>query len=724
MAKVLVSENKLNDLADIISGKSGETEPLTVDEMIDAAESIELPKLQDKTVNIIPSESVESETFTPDEPYNGIEEITVNVGAIPSNYVGSSVPRRTSSDLTVTNQTVYAPQGYYDSQASKSVATMTLPTSTSASNNGGTRKANISYRVGTGNRYINIAKGYNTQLSYYQIGDVPQGQQGTPEAVKGEVNNHSVDVLPTVINVAGYISGSYIEGTPVTVTASELVSGDKVISSAGQHDVANYETATVSAGSATMPSSISTHGTINGALNNTMTVSATATATPQVSAGYIASGTSGSTNITLSVPVTTQNATTYNPQSTDRTISAGTYLNGVQTIKGAPLQNKSVTTNGDVTCDGGYYGLGTVSVNVSGGSPTLETVTKSYTPTESAQSETVTPGSGYDGIGQIDISVGAISSTYVGTGIDRRDSTDLSASGATVTAPAGYYENSATTTIASGSATPAATISATGATVSTGTNTITLNKTSVSNTPQVSSGYIASGTSGNSSVSLTANVTTKAAATYYPGTTNQTINANQYLTGAQTINALTQTNLTAANIKSGTTISINNGQSDVWSVTGTYTGGGSSNWVLLGTKSLGTISTSSTTDTDTGQTIVVTGWNDYDLIVCECSVNTKTNNRHAASTRLAWMTASSNVSTKNGCTFATATWNCKLSSSGVATTRSSTTSYGVYAKAGTISGSNLTITIYQRYNSTQTGTINGSYTMRVYGVKIYDLIGG
>ena len=155
-------------------------------------------------------------------------------------------------------------------------------------------------------------------------------------------------------------------------------------------------------------------------------------------------------------------------------------------------------------------------------------------------------------------------------------------------------------------------------------------------------------------------------------------------------------------------------------------GGGSSNWTLLGTKALGTISTSSTTDTDTGQTLVLGNsvWNDYDLLVCEVSVNTKTNGRHAATTRLCWMTASSAVGTKNGCTFATATWNCKLSSSGTATTRSSTTAYGVYVKAGTISGTNLTLTIYQRYNSTQTGTINGTYTLRVYGVKIYDLIGG
>jgi hypothetical protein len=210
-------------------------------------------------------------------------------------------------------------------------------------------------------------------------------------------------------------------------------------------------------------------------------------------------------------------------------------------------------------------------------------------------------------------------------------------------------------------------------------------------------------------------------------TSSQTITADEgydALNSVQ-INAVSQTNLSAENIKSGTTVSISNGLTNLWSVTGTYTGGGgASNWVLLGTKSLGAISTSSTTDTDTGQTIVVTGWNDYDLIVCECSVNTKTNNRHACSTRLAWLTASSSIGTKNGCTFATATWNCKLSSSGTATSRSNTTAYGVYAKAGTISGSNLTITIYQRYNSTQTGTINGSYTMRIYGVKIYDLIGG
>lgn len=111
--------------------------------------------------------------------------------------------------------------------------------------------------------------------------------------------------------------------------------------------------------------------------------------------------------------------------------------------------------------------------------------------------------------------------------------------------------NYASASVAAGSATPAATISGTAATVSTGTNTITLTK-SISNTPTVSAGYIASGTAGNSSISLTANVITKAAATITPTTTNQTITAGTYLTGTQTIAG--DADLIPANIKSGVTI--------------------------------------------------------------------------------------------------------------------------------------------------------------------------
>ena len=142
---------------------------------------------------------------------------------------------------------------------------------------------------------------------------------------------------------------------------------------------------------------------------------------------------------------------------TDSLTIFGTDFTGVTGIKATgtgngtltyirPQGTKPISANGtgiDVT----EYAA--VDVAVPAPTPTLQTVTKSYTPTESAQSETVSAGTGYDGIDTVSISVGAISSTYVGSGITSRSSTDLSASGATVTAPAGYYASQATKSVAS-----------------------------------------------------------------------------------------------------------------------------------------------------------------------------------------------------------------------------------------------------------------------------------
>ena len=139
---------------------------------------------------------------------------------------------------------------------------------------------------------------------------------------------------------------------------------------------------------------------------------------------------------------------------------------------------------------------------------------------------------------------------YTGT-IASKSGSDLTASGDTVTVPAGYYSAQASKAVASGSATAPASISGTSATLSTGTNTLTLSKT-ISVTPSVTAGYVASGTAGNSNVSLTASVTTKAAATITPGTSSQSIAAGTYLTGAQTISG--DANLVASNIKSGVSI--------------------------------------------------------------------------------------------------------------------------------------------------------------------------
>lgn len=139
---------------------------------------------------------------------------------------------------------------------------------------------------------------------------------------------------------------------------------------------------------------------------------------------------------------------------------------------------------------------------------------------------------------------------YTGS-IATKTGTDITASGDTVTVPAGYYASQQTKAVASGSATGPATVSGSSASVSTGTNTLTLSK-SISITPVVSAGYVSSGTAANASVSLTASVTTKGAATYTPTTSDQTIAASTYLTGAQTIEG--DANLVASNIKSGVSI--------------------------------------------------------------------------------------------------------------------------------------------------------------------------
>lgn len=133
---------------------------------------------------------------------------------------------------------------------------------------------------------------------------------------------------------------------------------------------------------------------------------------------------------------------------------------------------------------------------------------------------------------------------YTGS-IATKTGTDLSASGDTVTVPAGYYASQATKAVAAGSATAPASISGSSASVTTGTNYITLSK-QISVTPSVTAGYVSSGTAGNSNVSLSASVTTKGAATITPGTSNQTIASGTYLTGTQTIAG--DANLVSANI--------------------------------------------------------------------------------------------------------------------------------------------------------------------------------
>ena len=237
---------------------------------------------------------------------------------------------------------------------------------------------------------------------------------------------------------------------------------------------------------------------------------------------------------------------------------------------GSAINNQDKTVNPStsqqtITADSGYTGLGTVIVNaMPTGTAGTPTATKGSVSNHSVSvTPSVTNTTGY-----------ITGGTKTGTAVTVSASELVSGNKSIVAAGNSIdVTDYATVSVASGSATAPSTISGTAATVSTGTNTLTLTKT-VSVTPTVSAGYVSSGTAGNSSVSLTANVTTKVAATYHPSTTDQTISASQYLTGAQTIKAVTMTNLTATNIKKDVVVKIGDATDDdcVTTITGTYEG--------------------------------------------------------------------------------------------------------------------------------------------------------
>ena len=184
----------------------------------------------------------------------------------------------------------------------------------------------------------------------------------------------------------------------------------------------------------------------------------------------------------------------------------------------------------------------------------------SFVPAETQITSSVTADGIYKALQEVDITVSAISSTYVGSAVTRRTATDLTATGSTVTAPSGYYSSAVTKSIAS------ATFETGGLTIDQTTGDVTMA------VAVATSGYV----SQDFNITEEEGVTVQPASTYYVSTADRTISQYRYLTGSQTLKSVTYTGLTAGNIVSGVTVKIGDSAnpSRIVQIVGTASTGG------------------------------------------------------------------------------------------------------------------------------------------------------
>lgn len=226
---------------------------------------------------------------------------------------------------------------------------------------------------------------------------------------------------------------------------------------------------------------------------------------------------------------------------------------------------------------GVYLGSNAVDMQggfVSGGSSGVKLQSKTVTPSENTQ--TVNPDSSYDALSSV--TVEAISNTYIGSSGIKKSAATYTPGTSNQSIASGQYLSGAQTIkgdsnlIASNIKKGVTIFNVTGS-YNEATGGPTLQSKTVSPSESTQTVSPDSGYDGLSKVTVNAisstyvgsDVTKKSAATYTPKTTDQSIASGQYLSGTQTIKG--DANLVAGNIKSGV---------NIFGVTGTYAGGGSS----------------------------------------------------------------------------------------------------------------------------------------------------
>ena len=167
------------------------------------------------------------------EPFFMYRDSATRIVGIPTGSVGSviavKIEKQIGGGSTLITKTITA-DGTYDAEDDNadgySSVTVNVPTGT----------ARTSTDVTVSGDSVTVPAGlYSSSVTK----SVASGSAGTPTASKGTVSNHSVSVTPSVTNTTGYITGGAKTGTAVTVSASELVSGSETKTANGTYDVTN-----------------------------------------------------------------------------------------------------------------------------------------------------------------------------------------------------------------------------------------------------------------------------------------------------------------------------------------------------------------------------------------------------------------------------------------------------------------------------------------------------
>ena len=448
-------------------------------------------------------------------------------------YTGT-IPSKASADITVTANTVKIPAGYYSTANTKTVAETTVATPAISISSDGLITASSAQTAGYVAAKTTTATKQLTAQSAKTITPSSSAQVavGAGKYTTGDITVSAVPTETKTITANGTYSpsnGKYFSSVKVAVASDAVALQEKTITPTESTQVVDPDNGYGGFSSVT----------VNG-----------------IPSTYVGSG------------VATKGATTIIPSASQQTaVSANTYVTGAITVAAVPSETKNITSNGTYAPSTGKW-FSSVSVNIP--DTVFNTQTKSVTPTESKQ--TVTPDAGYDGLSSV--TVGAISSTYIGSGITRKSAATYTPTESEQTIAAGQYLDGAQTisaipstyvgsnvpTQGAKTVTPSTSVqtAVSSGTYVTGNIKVAAMPTGVLSTPAINTntGVVTAGVSTagylGTGATKTLQLNTKSAATIIPSTTDQIIAAGQYLTGIQTIKG--DANLVAANIASGVSI--------------------------------------------------------------------------------------------------------------------------------------------------------------------------